>query len=77
MVQSALTLQELGQVTMAPLHRYGSQAGSPAVPISLATQIPALPGTSQASQALTQLVLQQKPSMQWPLWHSLLPPHGE
>jgi hypothetical protein len=32
-------------------------------------QVPALPATSHAWQVPVQAVLQQKPSMQWPLAH--------
>ena len=44
--------QKFGQVTIAPLQRYGSQPGSPGVPSSLGTHMPTLPITLQASQAL-------------------------
>jgi hypothetical protein len=58
-----------GQVVDDPLHRYGAQAGLPAVPASDVEHWPREPLTLQALQDAVQALLQQYPSTQWPLWH--------
>jgi hypothetical protein len=69
--QSALVTQALGQVVVTPSQRYGAQLGLPTELSGTAVHVPTLPDTLQASHAFTQPVLQQKPSTQLPLWHSL------
>jgi hypothetical protein len=69
LTQSASKVQVAGQVAMAPLHTMGAQEGAPVEPWGAKVQVPSLPVTSQASQALEQAVLQQKPSTQRSLWH--------
>ena len=75
-MQSAVMAQKFGHVTIAPLQKYGSQPGSPAVPSSLGVHTPMLPRTLHASHALMQAVLQHTPSTQWPLEHSFPAPHA-
>ena len=53
-----------GQPTPTPSQLFGAQAGTPGLPRALTEQVPTEEGRSQASQALRQSVLQQRPSAQ-------------
>ena len=75
--QSVSNRQLVGQLTIDPLHKNGVHDGSPAEPCSIAEQTPSLPVKLQASQGLTQLVLQQNPLTQLSLSQPLEPKHGE
>ncbi len=60
-----------GQDALPPLHKYGAQPGEPGEPAGRLAQVPTKPDTLQASHAPPHAVLQQTPSMQNPLAHSL------
>jgi hypothetical protein len=68
--------QPLGQLALAPLHKYGVQLGLPLEPADTTVHAPRLPATLHASQLPPQAVLQQRPSTQLPLWHALAPLHA-
>jgi hypothetical protein len=66
---------ELGQLVLMPSHELGAQDGFPCVPGAFTVQTPTWPARLHASQAPPHVVLQQTPSMQNPLVHSLPDPH--
>ena len=64
-------MQVLGQFAEDPLQTYGAHDGLPALPVAIGLQVPTFPATLQASHESPQAVLQQTPSTQLPLSHSL------
>lgn len=65
---SAEELQLVGHAA-APLHTYGAQLGTPAVPAATGPQIPGRPGRSQRSHAPVQALSQHTPSTHSPPSH--------
>ena len=64
-------MHEAGHEAAAPSHKYGAQAGFPAVPALSGVQTPAAPGRLHASHAPLHAVLQQTPSTQLAALHWL------
>jgi hypothetical protein len=67
--QSLCTVQDVGQLTATPEHRYGAQLGEPVAPAARGTQLPTEPLRSQASQPPEHGASQQTPPTQWLLRH--------